>query len=146
MAKYQGKTVKLNKPFRTPGQSRKFAVYVRDKKTQNVSATISLKEKDWEPAGEWMWKNRNTYNGLSVLPYDGGTYTQAPFEDITKAKYDEMTKTLQEIDLTKVIEDTDNTGLSKINVRNITWLMVMKKQAHTNQGLMDLNFGMVEVG
>tara|TARA_R100000231_G_scaffold66002_1_gene52987 strand:+ start:257 stop:532 length:276 start_codon:yes stop_codon:yes gene_type:complete len=36
MAKYQGKTVKLGKPFRTPGQSRKFAVYVRDKKTQNV--------------------------------------------------------------------------------------------------------------
>jgi len=80
--------------------------------THNVSATISLKEKDWEPAGEWMWKNRNTYNGLSVLPYDGGTYTQAPFEDITKAKYDEMTKTLQEIDLTKVVEDTDNTDLS----------------------------------
>ena len=80
--------------------------------THNVSATISLKEKDWEPAGEWMWKNRNTYNGLSVLPYDGGTYIQAPFEDITKAKYDEMTKTLQEIDLTKVVEDTDNTDLS----------------------------------
>ena len=80
--------------------------------THNVSATISLKEKDWEPAGEWMWKNRNTYNGLSVLPYDGGTYTQAPFEDITKAKYDEMTKTLQDIDLTKVVEDTDNTDLS----------------------------------
>jgi ribonucleoside-triphosphate reductase len=80
--------------------------------THNVSATISLKEKDWEPAGDWMWKNRNTYNGLSVLPYDGGTYTQAPFEDITKAKYDEMTKTLQEIDLTKVIEETDNTDLS----------------------------------
>ena len=59
-----------------------------------------------------MWKNRNTYNGLSVLPYDGGTYTQAPFEDITKAKYDEMTKTLQDIDLTKVVEDTDNTDLS----------------------------------
>ena len=80
--------------------------------THNVSATISLKEKEWEEAGEWMWKNRNHYNGLSVLPYDGGTYTQAPFEDITKAKYDEMTKTLQDIDLTKVIEDTDNTDLS----------------------------------
>ena len=36
MAKYQGKTVKLGKPFRTPSQSKKFAVYVRDKKTQNV--------------------------------------------------------------------------------------------------------------
>ena len=36
MAKYQGKTVKLGKPFRTPSQSKKFAVYVRDRKTQNV--------------------------------------------------------------------------------------------------------------
>ena len=36
MAKYRGKTVKLNKPFRTPGESKKFAVYVRDKKTDNV--------------------------------------------------------------------------------------------------------------
>ena len=80
--------------------------------THNVSATISLKEKDWEPAGEWMWENRNSYNGLSVLPYDGGTYTQAPFEDITKAKYDEMTKLLQDIDLTKVVELNDNTDLS----------------------------------
>ena len=80
--------------------------------THNVSATISLKDKDWEPAGEWMWENRNNYNGLSVLPYDGGTYTQAPFEDITKAKYDEMTKLLQDIDLTKVVELNDNTDLS----------------------------------
>ena len=80
--------------------------------THNVSATISLKEKDWEPAGEWMWKNRDRYNGLSVLPYDGGTYTQAPFEDINKAKYDEMTKLLQDIDLTKVVEEFDNTDLS----------------------------------
>ena len=80
--------------------------------THNVSATISLKDKDWEPAGEWMWENRNSYNGLSVLPYDGGTYTQAPFEDVTKAKYDEMTKLLQDIDLTKVVELNDNTDLS----------------------------------
>jgi len=80
--------------------------------THNVSATISLKDKEWEKAGEWMWENRNNYNGLSVLPYDGGTYTQAPFEDITKAKYDEMTKLLQDIDLTKVVELNDNTDLS----------------------------------
>ena len=36
MAKYQGREVKLNKPFRTSGQSKKFAVYVRNKKTGNV--------------------------------------------------------------------------------------------------------------
>jgi ribonucleoside-diphosphate reductase alpha chain len=80
--------------------------------TQNVSATISLKDNDWEKAGEWMWKNRDHYNGLSVLPYDGGTYTQAPFEDITKRKYGEMTKTLQEVDLSKIVEVEDNTDLS----------------------------------
>jgi len=80
--------------------------------THNVSATISLKDKEWEKAGEWMWENRNNYNGLSVLPYDGGTYTQAPFEDITKTKYDEMTKLLQDVDLTKVVELNDNTDLS----------------------------------
>jgi ribonucleoside-diphosphate reductase alpha chain len=80
--------------------------------THNVSATISLKDNDWEKAGEWMWKNRDHYNGLSVLPYDGGTYVQAPFEDITKRKYDEMTKTLQEVDLSKIIEVEDNTDLS----------------------------------
>ncbi len=36
MAKYRGRSVKLNKPFRTPNESKKFAVYVRDKKTDNV--------------------------------------------------------------------------------------------------------------
>ena len=80
--------------------------------THNVSATISLKENDWDKAGEWMWKNRDSYNGLSVLPYDGGTYTQAPFEDVTKTKYDEMSKALQDIDLSKIVESDDNTDLS----------------------------------
>ena len=54
--------------------------------THNVSATVSLKEDEWELAGEWMWENKAHYNGLSVLPYDGGSYTQAPFEDITEEK------------------------------------------------------------
>ena len=80
--------------------------------SHNVSATISLKENEWEAAGEWMWANREHYNGLSVLPYDGGTYTQAPFEDITKTKYNEMVKSLHQIDLSKVVEMKDNTTLS----------------------------------
>ena len=80
--------------------------------THNVSATISLKEDDWELAGEWMWNNRNHYNGLSVLPHDGGSYTQAPFEDITKERYDDLLKSLQDVDLTNVIEIDDNTNLA----------------------------------
>ncbi len=80
--------------------------------SHNVSATISLKEDEWELAGEWMWNNRNFYNGLSVLPYDGGSYIQAPFEDITEERYYEMFEKLHSIDLSKVVETQDNTDLS----------------------------------
>lgn len=80
--------------------------------SHNVSATISLKEEDWDLAGEWMWKNREHYNGLSVLPYNGGTYVQAPFEDCTEEEYNKMMKTLSEIDLSKVVESEDETNLS----------------------------------
>ncbi len=80
--------------------------------THNVSATISLKEDDWDKAGEWMWDNRKDYNGLSVLPYNGGTYTQAPFEDITEKEYDKMMESLKDVDLSKVVELDDNTNLT----------------------------------
>jgi len=80
--------------------------------THNVSATISIKEAEWADVGEWMWENRKVYNGLSVLPYDGGTYKQAPFEDCSKETYEAMLATLEEVDLTKVIEVEDNTDLS----------------------------------
>ena len=80
--------------------------------THNVSATISLKEDEWEKAGEWMWNNRDCYNGLSVLPYDGGPYTQAPFEDISKNEYNERMKHLSIVNLENVVEMNDNTDLS----------------------------------
>ena len=78
----------------------------------NVSATISLRDHEWDSAGEWMWENRKAYNGLSVLPYSNHTYKQAPFEDCTKEKYDEMMVSLHKINLSQVIETTDNTDLS----------------------------------
>tara|TARA_R110002096_G_scaffold144609_2_gene301604 strand:+ start:239 stop:2098 length:1860 start_codon:yes stop_codon:yes gene_type:complete len=80
--------------------------------SHNVSATISLKDEDWSLAGEWMWENRSDYNGLSVLPYNGGTYTQAPFEDITEETYNEMMKSLTNVDLSQIVELQDDTNLS----------------------------------
>jgi len=79
--------------------------------TNNVSATISVKQDEWDSVGEWMWKNKNTFNGLSVLPYDNGSYTQAPFEDITEEKFLEMESHLNNIDLKQIIEMTDETDL-----------------------------------
>ena len=80
--------------------------------THNVSATISIKDAEWADVGEWMWDNRDSYNGLSVLPYDGGTYVQAPFESCSKETYEAMLETLSGVDLTKVIEEEDNTDLT----------------------------------
>ena len=79
--------------------------------THNVSATVSLREHEWDATGEWMWENRKHYNGLAVLPHDGGTYTQAPFEDITEERFKELEKHLVNIDLTQVVELEDNTDL-----------------------------------
>ena len=80
--------------------------------THNVSATISVKSNEWRSVGEWVWKNKENFNGLSFLPYDSGTYKQSPFEDITEEQYIELSKTLHEIDLSKIVEIEDNTNLA----------------------------------
>lgn len=80
--------------------------------SHNVSATISLKPEDWDLAGEWMWEQRDYYNGLSVLPYDNGSYVQAPFTDCTKEEFESLFSKLHSIDLTKVVELSDETDLS----------------------------------
>ena len=66
-------------------------------------------EGDWEEVGEWMWGNKASYNGLSVLPYDNGNYRQAPFEDISKSEFEELEKILKSIDLTLMYEADDET-------------------------------------
>jgi ribonucleoside-diphosphate reductase alpha chain len=79
--------------------------------THNVSATITIKDDEWDEVGVWMWENRKFYNGLSVLPHDGGTYIQAPFEECTEETYNVMMKSLTEVDLSCVIEMQDDTDL-----------------------------------
>ena len=113
----EGSIVRTESPFQLLERVKKVATewvasgHRTGSNTHNVSATISLKENEWEAAGEWMWVNRDSYNGLSVLPYDGGSYTQAPFEDITEKEYEELLKHLVNIDLSQVVELEDNTDL-----------------------------------
>ena len=114
----QGAILRTESPFQLLERVKKVANewvksgHRKGSNSHNVSATISLKDADWDLAGEWMWENRNDYNGLSVLPYNGGTYTQAPFEDITEEKYNEMMKSLTEIDLSHIVELQDDTNLT----------------------------------
>ena len=80
--------------------------------THNISATVSIREHEWDAVGNWMWENKEHFNGLSVLNYDGGSYIQAPFQDITKEEYERLVETLHDVDLSKIIEMDDNTDLS----------------------------------
>ena len=79
--------------------------------THNVSATVTIRDEEWAPVGEWMWENRKHYNGLSVLPRTNHTYVQAPYEDCDEETYNRLMKSLVNVDLTNVLEAEDNTDL-----------------------------------
>jgi ribonucleoside-triphosphate reductase len=81
--------------------------------THNVSATISVKPEEWKEVGEWMWNNKAHYNGISVMPYDGGSYVQTPFESCSEEEYFRRLSTLTDVDLTKVSEVDDNTAFTQ---------------------------------
>lgn len=82
--------------------------------THNVSCTVSIKPDEWDDVINWMWDNRDCYNGIACLDYDGGNYVQAPFEDITEDEYNEMAALLADrnFDITNVLEEMDETDLS----------------------------------
>ncbi|MCP4324892.1 MAG: hypothetical protein GY787_24180 [Alteromonadales bacterium] len=114
----EGSILRTESPFDLLNRVKKIATewvkpgHRKGSNTHNVSATVSLRPEEWVDAGEWMWDNRDHYNGLSVLPYDGGTYTQAPFEDITWHKYQELMHSLKQVNLSNIYEGEDNTDLT----------------------------------
>jgi hypothetical protein len=106
--------------------------HVEGPNSHNVSATIPINKTnryrrtgegfvldqngnydEWEAVGEWMWFNRNHYNGLSVIPFDGGSYMQTPFEDITQQEYTERLSKVKFdlINLKNIFEAEDLTDL-----------------------------------
>lgn len=84
--------------------------HVKGDNTHNVSVTISVKDEEWDDLREQMWDNRALYNGISLLPFDGGSYRQAPFEEIDQSIYNDMVRKVKDIDLREVVEETDNTS------------------------------------
>ena len=68
----------------------------------NQSATIYVKEEDWGKVGEWVWENFDEVVGLSFLPYDGGNYKLAPYEEISQEEYQDCIQDFPEIDFSKL--------------------------------------------
>lgn len=54
------------------------------------SVTISVREDEWMKVGAWVWENFDEATGLSFLPFDGGTYKQAPYQAIDKETYEKL--------------------------------------------------------
>ena len=73
------------------------------------SVTISVKEDEWMDVGAWVWRNFDEISGVSFLPYDGGTYRQAPYEECTKEQYEAMLEKMPKtIDWDSLVEYDDN--------------------------------------
>jgi ribonucleoside-diphosphate reductase alpha chain len=87
------------------------AGHIKGQNTHNVSATVSVRQEEWQEVGEWMWENRDSYTGLSVLPYDSGTYKQTPFEDCSKEEFERLFSSLKNVDLSQIFETDDETNL-----------------------------------
>jgi ribonucleoside-diphosphate reductase alpha chain len=95
---------KFNKEWIKPGHK-------KGSNMHNVSATVNIKQDEWGPVGEWLWENKQYFTALSFLPEDLGTYTQAPFESIDEATFNDRVQHLHLLDLSKVVEMDDMTAL-----------------------------------
>lgn len=76
------------------------------------SVTIYVKPDEWEEVGNWVYENFDEVSGVSFLPHSEHTYQQAPYQDISKAEYEEwLTKVPQNVDwsLLSAYETSDGT-------------------------------------
>ena len=102
MANFLGRVKKFATEWVAPGHRNGINMH-------NVSATVSVKNDEWQELSDWMWDNRNIYNGLSCLPYSDHNYHQAPFQEITKQEFEDMIKDFPEqLDFSKIHEERSN--------------------------------------
>jgi ribonucleoside-diphosphate reductase alpha chain len=97
------RAIKYNQNWVAPGHR-------SGKNMHNVSCTVSVKDHEWSALCDAMWQQKDLYTGISLLPYDGGTYQQAPFEECTKEVFDSLSLLVKNIDLREVKEEQDNTA------------------------------------
>lgn len=86
----------------------------------NPSVTIYVKEDEWVEVGAWVYKNWDSVCGLSFLPFDGGNYPLAPYEEISREQYHSLCKMYKEVDidfdaeLNQFEQDDNTTGRQEL--------------------------------
>jgi ribonucleoside-triphosphate reductase (thioredoxin) len=86
--------------------------YIAGLNHNNISATVSVRQGEWDEVKRWLWENREAYQGLTILPYDGSCYKQTPFEEVSEEVYTDLSSDLQDIDFHLINESTDHTNPS----------------------------------
>jgi ribonucleoside-diphosphate reductase alpha chain len=69
----------------------------------NPSVTVSVGDDEWIKVADWIYENWDLVGGLSFLPRSNHVYQLAPYETITKEKYEEMQKRLGDLDFSKIV-------------------------------------------
>jgi ribonucleoside-triphosphate reductase len=88
---------------------RLWLVYQRHWCEHKPSVTVYVKEEDWPEVGAWVWKHFDEISGVSFLPWDGGSYKQAPYEEIDKEMYTKLQLTMPtSLDWNSFKEKDDN--------------------------------------
>ena len=77
------------------------------------SITVYVREHEWMKVGAWVYDHFDIVSGISFLPYDGGTYKQAPYTDCTKKEYEQALKNTPKVDWSFLVEEDDNTSSSQ---------------------------------
>ena len=77
----------------------------------NASMTVYVRDEEWFEVGNWVYQNWDIINGVSFLPYSGGKYKLAPYEEIDHRTYERLIKAQPIIDYKQLsqYENQDNT-------------------------------------
>ncbi len=81
----------------------------------NPSVTISVGNNEWIAVADWLYENWNVLGGLSFLPREEHSYLLAPYEEITKERYEEMVAKIPKIDFSQILlyEKDDSTDAKR---------------------------------
>lgn len=78
-----------------------------------ASVTVYVREHEWLEVGAWVHRNFDSISGVSFLPYDGGSYRQAPYEEITATDYGRLVSEFPSVDFSTYREVEDSTTSSQ---------------------------------